>query len=203
MGGFPEPPQPIELPVGGLDDGAVAIRPFRIEDAPVLVAGIDADVVRFASLKWADATADRLADEIAADWPARAREGRAASLSIRDARTDDLDGYFLVYNVDRWEGRCEIGFWVLPHARGQGVASRAVGLIARWAFDDLALIRIQATTDVDNVASQRVLEKNGFRREGLLRSLTRREDGQRVGGFVYGLLVGDPPSRHSTPAPLR
>ncbi len=53
--------------------------------------------------------------------------------------------------------RAEIGFWLLPEARGRGVATRAVCVFCRWAFAELALARIQASADVDNPASQRVL----------------------------------------------
>lgn len=87
--------------------------------------------------------------------------------------------------------RAEIGFWLLPEARGRGVATRAVCVFCRWAFAELALARIQASADVDNPASQRVLEKAGFTREGVMRSYQTRPDGSRADFALYSLLPGE------------
>jgi Acetyltransferases, including N-acetylases of ribosomal proteins len=63
-----------------------------------------------------------------------------------------------------------IGYWV-DHARNDlGLATGAVGDILAYAFGDLALHRIEAATLVDNIPSQRVLEKNDFERIGLARA---------------------------------
>jgi ribosomal-protein-alanine N-acetyltransferase len=60
-----------------------------------------------------------------------------------------------------------IGYWVDHERRGRGLATRAVTAIAELAFGELALHRLEAATLVDNVASQRVLEKNRFHHIGL------------------------------------
>jgi ribosomal-protein-alanine N-acetyltransferase len=66
-----------------------------------------------------------------------------------------------------------IGYWI-DHARnGRGLATGAVGEILAYAFEELDLHRLEAATLVDNVPSQRVLEKNGFERIGLARSYLR------------------------------
>jgi ribosomal-protein-alanine N-acetyltransferase len=62
-----------------------------------------------------------------------------------------------------------IGYWVARAANGRGLATRAVGDAVTYAFDHARLHRLQAGTLVDNIASQRVLEKNGFQRIGLAR----------------------------------
>jgi [ribosomal protein S5]-alanine N-acetyltransferase len=62
---------------------------------------------------------------------------------------------------------CSVGYWVSASHNGRGLATAAVREITRIAFDDLKLHRIQAGTLVHNVASQRVLERNGFVRFGL------------------------------------
>jgi RimJ/RimL family protein N-acetyltransferase len=83
-----------------------------------------------------------------------------------------------------------IGYWLVPRARGRGLGSRAVARLSHWALTDAALERIEALVVPGNVPSQRVLEKAGFRREGLLRSYlvlgSRRAD-----AFIYSLLPGD------------
>ncbi|MEU8814132.1 GNAT family protein [Actinoplanes sp. NPDC048796] len=62
---------------------------------------------------------------------------------------------------------CHLGYWVAEAANGRGLASAAVGRIAGLAFGELGLHRVEAGTLVHNAASQRVLERNGFRRYGL------------------------------------
>ena len=62
---------------------------------------------------------------------------------------------------------CSVGYWVSKAAGGRGVATGAVRDIMTVAFGELGLHRIQAETLLDNVASQRVLARNGFARIGL------------------------------------
>lgn len=61
----------------------------------------------------------------------------------------------------------DLGYWVAEDHQGRGVASAAVDAVCRVAANELGLHRIQAGTLVDNVASQRVLERNGFTSIGL------------------------------------
>lgn len=93
----------------------------------------------------------------------------------------------------------EIGYWCAPWARGRGVMSAAVRLVRDWAFEELELERLELTTDVDNIASQRVAQATGFRREGVMRGyLTSR--GQRGDHVVFGMVAGDPRAP-ATPLP--
>jgi RimJ/RimL family protein N-acetyltransferase len=81
-----------------------------------------------------------------------------------------------------------IGYWCAPHARGKGLTTRALRLISRWAFDELGLERLELITDPDNVASQRVAENVGYRREGVLRSHLLHPDGRRRDSVMFSLL---------------
>jgi ribosomal-protein-alanine N-acetyltransferase len=60
-----------------------------------------------------------------------------------------------------------LGYWVTGARNGRGIATAAVGAALRSAFGDLGLHRVQADTLIHNTASQRVLERNGFRRIGM------------------------------------
>jgi ribosomal-protein-alanine N-acetyltransferase len=62
---------------------------------------------------------------------------------------------------------CSVGYWLSADAGGHGLATAALRDIMAVAFGELGLHRIQAETLLDNVASQRVLERNGFARIGL------------------------------------
>jgi len=63
--------------------------------------------------------------------------------------------------------------------------------VARYGLDDLSLERLELTADVENVASQRVAEKVGFQREGVLRSQLRHPDGHRRDSVMFSLLQGE------------
>jgi RimJ/RimL family protein N-acetyltransferase len=66
---------------------------------------------------------------------------------------------------DLWE----IGFALIPSERGKGYGTEAVTIFVDYLFLSRDLVRIQATTDLRNIASQRILEKVGFKREGIIR----------------------------------
>ena len=63
----------------------------------------------------------------------------------------------------------EIGFTLIPSERGKGYGLEAVVILVDYLFLARDLVRVQATTDLRNVASQKVLEKAGFTREGVVR----------------------------------
>jgi [ribosomal protein S5]-alanine N-acetyltransferase len=69
-----------------------------------------------------------------------------------------------------------IGYWVDGARNGRGLATAAVGEIVAYAFGELDLHRVEAATLVDNVPSQRVLEKSGFEKIGLARRFLRIDD---------------------------
>jgi [ribosomal protein S5]-alanine N-acetyltransferase len=62
-----------------------------------------------------------------------------------------------------------VGYWVAEGLNGRGLATTAVGEVVEIAFGELGLHRLEAATLVDNVPSQRVLDKNGFEPIGLAR----------------------------------
>jgi [ribosomal protein S5]-alanine N-acetyltransferase len=68
--------------------------------------------------------------------------------------------------------RCsaEVGYWLGPEHWGHGIATAALSRICDYAFDDLGLYRVFAVPLLWNAASCRVLEKVGFRREGVMRN---------------------------------
>jgi len=88
-------------------------------------------------------------------------------------------------------GRGDVGYWLLAQARGRGYATRALRLLALWAISDVGVARAQLWVATDNIRSQRVAERAGFRREGVLRSYGRRPDGSRVDAAFYALIPAD------------
>jgi RimJ/RimL family protein N-acetyltransferase len=84
-----------------------------------------------------------------------------------------------------------VGYWCLRSERGQGIVPRAVRLLARFAFEELELGRVELITDPDNASSQRVAAKAGFTREGVLRSHLLHPDGRRRDSVMFSLLPGE------------
>ena len=94
-----------------------------------------------------------------------------------------------LHHLDAERAIVEIGYFVLPHARGRGVATTVARLLAEHAFS-LGIERVAAYVNVGNVASERVLERAGFTREGVVRSLPV-PDGRRVDKTLFSLLPGE------------
>ena len=80
-----------------------------------------------------------------------------------------------------------IGIALLPEARGRGIGAQAQRLLARHLFANTMVNRVDANTDVTNIAEQRALEKAGFTREGVLRGAQFR-DGAFHDMVVYSVL---------------
>jgi len=70
----------------------------------------------------------------------------------------------------------EVGYFLIPEERGKGFCTEAVNLVLDYLFLVYPVVRIQAVCATKNIASRRVMEKNGFQREGILRQF----------GFFYG-----------------
>ena len=181
-------PVPLSYPDPPLGEGEIALRPWRDEDIDAMVALCsDPDVARFTRVPvpysradaeaWLDALPDRLADG----------EGLRLALVLGGGepvgsiglRIDPLDGDI-----------AEAGYMVAPAARGRGAATTALRLVSRWALRDVPVARVQLSTHLDNDASQRVAERAGFRREGVLRSWEELR-GQRVDLVMFSLVAAD------------
>jgi RimJ/RimL family protein N-acetyltransferase len=87
-------------------------------------------------------------------------------------------------------GLAEVGYWLRREARGRGVATVSVRLVSAWAFGTLGIERLNLITAPGNVASQRVAERTGFTREGLLRAWLPVPGGRRD-SVMFSLLPAD------------
>jgi len=100
-----------------------------------------------------------------------------------------LLGGVALHHFDPMRDTLEVGYWLFAHARGRGVATRAVRAAADHAFAN-GIGRLEAHVRVGNTASERVLERLGFEREGVKRKLLRHE-GRRVDATLFSLLAPD------------
>ena len=101
--------------------------------------------------------------------------------------TGDLVGTCTLAALDPKNRRAELGFALGRRYWGQGYMAEALPVLLRFAFDELQLHRVTDDTDPRNQPSIRVLERLGFRREGLLRQYYLVQ-GEAQDAVVYGLL---------------
>lgn len=99
--------------------------------------------------------------------------GEGWSLAIHDDVVDRSIGQIGLWVGSLAKGRAEIGYWVVPSARGTGVAGRAVEALSDWAFANLDVSRLSLFIEPWNVASIRTAEAAGYEREGLLKNWER------------------------------
>ncbi|MEU3452788.1 GNAT family N-acetyltransferase [Micromonospora sp. NPDC006766] len=191
-----DPPGPAarllpDLPEERLTDGVVTVRRVALGDAdtlhrlhtlPEVVAN------RVPPVPPTRESTERRCRLAECHWLA----GRSADLVIVDAASGAVAGGSALVYDEPATGQAMLGYSVLPEARGRGLATRAVRLVAGWAFE-IGLARLWAGTRPENVASQRVLKKAGFRREGLLRGRLPSPGDTRTDSVVYGLLAADLP----------
>ena len=75
-----------------------------------------------------------------------------------------------INQIDPLNRRANLGYWVRTSEAGRGVATAAAQLATAWTFKHTDLVRLEIVAAVENVASQRVAERAGAQREGVLRS---------------------------------
>jgi len=121
--------------------------------------------------------------------PSLAESGRLLPLTALDAETGEVIGGGMLHHLDAERGIVEIGYWVFPDARRRGFGTRIARTLAEHAFS-LGVERVAAYVNVGNTASERVLERAGFTREGVVRSMPV-PDGRRIDKTLFSLLPGD------------
>jgi len=184
----PRPREPvIERAVPSLTMAALTLREWRNDDddiATVMLASTDSAVNRYSpSISKVSSVADARAwlgartepDRI--DWAIEVENrtvGRLGLAWIRDETSE-----------------AEIGYWLLPHARGRGTLTSAVRLMTRWAFGSGGFGRLEIRHLLDNSASCKVAERCGFLVEGVQRGALE-ERGQRHDLHLHGKLATDP-----------
>jgi RimJ/RimL family protein N-acetyltransferase len=183
-------PPSLSLPSPQLVDGEVALRAWREDDVPALVAICHEETVQRCT-RIPSGYTEQDGHRRVARALAEREAGRALQLAVVDAHTDTLLGSLdlCLSATDPRVG--ELRYMLAQTARQRGVMTRAVRLLSRWAIEELSLARIEILTDPDNRASVRVALRAGFTREGVLRAY-RQRDGVRQDRVVFSLLADDP-----------
>lgn len=176
-------------------DGVVVARHVTFPDPPLTADGILLRRLAAGDVPWVTATcsdpemhrwvpaipypyseenARRFIRNMGNSW----EKGKGGPFVITDAASGEALGV-VGLGLFEDEGLGEVGYWLRHEARGRGAATIATRLVARWAFGSLGVHRMNLTTDPANVPSQRVAERAGFTREGLLRAWMPTREGRR------------------------
>jgi RimJ/RimL family protein N-acetyltransferase len=118
------------------------------------------------------------------------QDGTRDGYAIVDAESGAFLGIAGVVDLEQGANQGEIGYALVSEARGRGIATRALELVTRHALEELGLERVELRIGTENIASMRVAERGGYRREGVLRSLYVKP-GRREDFVVYSRLPGD------------
>jgi RimJ/RimL family protein N-acetyltransferase len=170
----------------------VTLRPWRRSDAGDLQRAMqDSETVRWMAidLPYTIEDARGFIDGTSSAW-----EQRQAAHFVIAGPDDRLIGYLGVLSVEDRMSVVELGYWVAPPARRQGVASRAVELAVEWARYDLNARRIELGMMSGNEASRRVAESVGFVFEGTKPS-DNLVDGEPVGEWIFVLPMSNEEDR--------
>jgi RimJ/RimL family protein N-acetyltransferase len=153
----------LALPDPPLSDGVITLRGFAAGDVAALVEICqDPEIPR-----WTPVPCPYTADD-ARGYLGRVADGLGAGTRASFAIVDSDDGRMLgtagLVAIDHALRCAEIGYSLAAAARGRGKASRAVRLLAGWAFGPLDLRRLELHVDKHNLASQAVAARTGFER---------------------------------------
>lgn len=96
------------------------------------------------------------------------RLGRAYPFFLVDPETNAVIGAVTLDNIRRGPAQCgTVGYWISESRKREGLMREAIGCVLTFAFGEIGLGRIEAGTLPENTASRRLLEKSGFKYEGV------------------------------------
>ncbi|GGV31143.1 GNAT family N-acetyltransferase [Streptomyces spectabilis] len=167
----------------------VGLRARHEDDIPILQAELNDDVVNYSrsdTRPWRPVTPGSKDSQFVVD----DKEQRHVSFSVVELGGGTLVGDAVLWNIDNHNRSAHIGLGLLPSARGKGYGTDVVAVLSHYGFVVRGLHRLQIETLADNPAMLRSAERNGFVREGVLRS-SAWVMGEFVDEVLLGLLARD------------
>ena len=154
-----------------LTEGSIVVRTYREEDASALYEAVRESIADVSPwLPWCheNYSIQESRDFIGSRAKA-SQDGEWYSFAVFEKESGRFLGGVGLNFFNRVHQMANLGYWVRTSAVGSGVATRATRLVARFGFEQLGLHRIEIVAAVDNIGSQRVAQKAGAVREGVLR----------------------------------
>jgi len=173
-------------------DGNIGLRQFTLEDAPSLFNAVHESMTQlsawmvWAHPKYSMEETQSFVSKCGPGW----EKGEQYSFAIVDVRDGQFLGSVGLSAINRAHGFANLGYWVRVRKTRHGVGTSATRMAARFSFETLGLNRVELLVPTANVASQRVAEKAGAKREGVLRKRLRL-NGVAHDAFVYSFVPED------------
>lgn len=168
----------------------VVLRPRQESDIPILHRELYEDVpgrVRADGRPWTPRPLEHSPFKLR---PLDEDNLRVAVFTVADPTTDEPFGSTLLWNIDQYNRSAHIGMALIPAARGRGLATEVLELLARYAFRVLGLNRLAIETLADNEPMIRTALAAGYTREGTLRQ-AGWVNGQLCDEAIFGLLAAE------------
>jgi RimJ/RimL family protein N-acetyltransferase len=115
----------------------------------------------------------------------RTRKSYTFGISLKGNK--EIIGIIDLSDIDWEDKKAEMGYWIGKRFWGRGFMTEVINLMARFGFRELKLNKIYARVFEGNLASMKALEKNNFRREGILRDEVYKYR-RWIDEYYYGLL---------------
>ena len=162
--------------------GAMILRPLGDSDIdPIFQACQDPTISAFTRVPY---PYDReMAEEFV-------RESAFAYLNrISISFAIEIDGEFAgtigLHTLKLSDHCAEVGYWIADSYRGKGICTEALLILTDFSLNIMRFRRLEALADFDNKASQRVLERAGYNRDGLLQSRVTKPDGRQIDMVLF------------------
>jgi RimJ/RimL family protein N-acetyltransferase len=176
------------LPVPeNLERDGIALRRLRARDAGAFAGAFREDPTLGVLIGADEDPSENSVRRFIARQPGLRARGEFLGLAVSDATKRPFLGHVMLHTLAWRHKRAEVGYWLVPAARGQGVGRTAVSLLVEWAFEALRLDRIEITTTPDNEAARALARSLGFTQEGVLAS-RNLERGRRVDVVILARL---------------
>ncbi len=168
-----------------LGGGFITLRPYAVQDIELLHAAVVESLTALAP--YMDFAHHGYSVEESKTWVSRRsrewKDGSAYDFAIVDAQNGKYLGGCGINRFDERRNVANLGYWVRTGCTGRGVATAAARLLSRFGVEQLGLKRIGLQIALPNRASQRVAEKSGATREGVLRN------GMFVRNLIYDCVL--------------
>jgi ribosomal-protein-serine acetyltransferase len=154
-----------------LTDGTITLRPITIDDADALYEAASSSIPEMHPwMPWCHPEYTRAESRSWITWQEEQwRNGIEYAFAIVESASGRYLGGVGINQISRMHRFANLGYWVRSDATGRGIATRATALTALYGFTELGLNRIEILASIENLASQRVAERSGAQREGVLR----------------------------------
>lgn len=169
-GSLADSPQPVLPAAHGL-----LLRPWEPADAPTFLSAYQDEEIR----RWhtrrpsSETRVLEWFDRYRQDW----QQEKGGHWAVTRSGGEVL-GRIAMGSVNLDEAIAGVGYWVLPAARGAGVATSALTALSAWAMDEIGFCRLHLDHSTRNHASCRVATKSGYPPEGTMRSAGLHDDGR-------------------------